>query len=830
MALTTAQIQQAYVTFFSRPADVAGLNYWSQYPGSIDNLYATFAQSAEYAAAFNGLTNSQKVSMVYQNLFSRAADAPGLSYWTLELDRGAVTVANLALALANGAQGSDIEVIANRVTAATSFTSQLDTTPEILAYSGDNANAIAKAWLANVTDAASLATATTTGALDAVVQSVVSGGGLPGQTFTLTANQDILTGTTGNDTFDAPLLGAAGATGTSYSLTLGDNLNGGGGTDTLNASVGGTVANFAMTSIENVYLTPVAAATVANTMTGVQQLWMKDALGDLDVTGISRALTIGVENAANVTFTANYADVAANSAIDQVVVLNGAAGDTGVSIDLGTYTTAAFKSLTVNAQGVASENITLVGDVLTDATALTINATADLAFATGAMTMAAVTTATFTGDGAIDLGGIALGSTGGTAALTINATAASAGLTVQLGNTGTAQLTANFGAGDDSLDIDARTSVTGTVAVNMGAGDDTVSIGQALLPTSVTNVSIVGGDGVDTLSVADVNNAANVTAMKFGNVSGFEELSFGTTVALAGTAATLDLTGEGMNTVVFEKGFTASATGALTIKGLASNATIEVVGTDADVLGGLSLDNAGSATLKFTDADATGASVQGALTLSNATSLVFDINDTSTDGTGAVNATVSLADIIASKVVTLSFTGGEYDATVSTSIDTLILNLSGATFGTATTDSNLDALTTIDLSGFNGSAVLDLDAATGVQKNKLTIKLGDGSAVADTYGTAAPTTDFVTLTLTDKSDTIVFASDLKASVDITDFTAGLGGDLLNVAALGITSISQLDIAYSSGSALITSDEFDGQIEVAFIGSATTFTVDNFIFA
>lgn len=181
MALTTAQIQQAYVTFFSRPADVAGLNYWSQYPGSIDNLYATFAQSAEYAAAFNGLTNNQKVSMVYQNLFGRAADAPGLSYWTLELDRGAVTVANLALALANGAQGSDIEVIANRVTAATSFTSQLDTTPEILAYSGDNANAIAKAWLANVTDAASLATATTPDALNAVVQSVVSGGGCRGR-------------------------------------------------------------------------------------------------------------------------------------------------------------------------------------------------------------------------------------------------------------------------------------------------------------------------------------------------------------------------------------------------------------------------------------------------------------------------------------------------------------------------------------------------------------------------------------------------------------------------------------------------------------------------
>lgn len=31
MALTTAQIQNAYVAFLNRPADVAGLTYWSSY-------------------------------------------------------------------------------------------------------------------------------------------------------------------------------------------------------------------------------------------------------------------------------------------------------------------------------------------------------------------------------------------------------------------------------------------------------------------------------------------------------------------------------------------------------------------------------------------------------------------------------------------------------------------------------------------------------------------------------------------------------------------------------------------------------------------------------
>ena len=34
MALTTAQLQNAYVAFFNRPADNEGLRYWGSYAGS----------------------------------------------------------------------------------------------------------------------------------------------------------------------------------------------------------------------------------------------------------------------------------------------------------------------------------------------------------------------------------------------------------------------------------------------------------------------------------------------------------------------------------------------------------------------------------------------------------------------------------------------------------------------------------------------------------------------------------------------------------------------------------------------------------------------------
>ena len=47
MALTSTQIQNAYVAFFNRPADVAGLNYWSSYSGNAADLLNTFAQSSD---------------------------------------------------------------------------------------------------------------------------------------------------------------------------------------------------------------------------------------------------------------------------------------------------------------------------------------------------------------------------------------------------------------------------------------------------------------------------------------------------------------------------------------------------------------------------------------------------------------------------------------------------------------------------------------------------------------------------------------------------------------------------------------------------------------
>ena len=204
MALTTAQIQNAYVAFFNRPADVAGLNYWTNYNGSIADLFNAFAGSQEYKSLFTGQNSTQIVNTVYQNLFGRSPDVPGLTYWVGELDSGKLTVANIANAVNAGALGTDKTIISNKVAAATEFTSALNTTAEIVGYAQASSATMSqvKTWLSTVTDQASSLTAATA-ALPALTTTVASGAAAASLNASLTTGQDNIVGSTGNDTFTA---------------------------------------------------------------------------------------------------------------------------------------------------------------------------------------------------------------------------------------------------------------------------------------------------------------------------------------------------------------------------------------------------------------------------------------------------------------------------------------------------------------------------------------------------------------------------------------------------------------------------------------------------
>ncbi|WP_314440017.1 DUF4214 domain-containing protein [Massilia timonae] len=224
VATHVAEVQQLYIAYFGRPADPAGLDYWTNIvkaQGTTAAVSATFATSPEYKAAFAGMTNTQIVNKIYSNLFNRAADATGRDYWVDLLNKGTIKVDYIVADVARAALTTDAESIENKVAAATAFTRELDTAAEIAGYSGEKALALAKAFITGVTTDASLKAALTPAALEASVAAVVAAGtpfSLEGALAKLVSAQDAKSDVLGDLAEDsaaiADRLDAAGVTGT----------------------------------------------------------------------------------------------------------------------------------------------------------------------------------------------------------------------------------------------------------------------------------------------------------------------------------------------------------------------------------------------------------------------------------------------------------------------------------------------------------------------------------------------------------------------------------------------------------------------------------------
>ncbi|EPJ7993819.1 DUF4214 domain-containing protein [Pseudomonas aeruginosa] len=129
MATTSAQVQQLYVAYLGRAADKAGLDYWlgelNATPATItlEQVRANFVnEQPEYANAYAGLNRVDTVTKIYNNLFGRAPDAAGLTYWTTG---GGATVAadQLLVAFINGASSADAQVVTNKVLVSEVYTS-----------------------------------------------------------------------------------------------------------------------------------------------------------------------------------------------------------------------------------------------------------------------------------------------------------------------------------------------------------------------------------------------------------------------------------------------------------------------------------------------------------------------------------------------------------------------------------------------------------------------------------------------------------------------------------------------------------------------------------
>lgn len=123
--LVEDDVAKIYVAYFGRAADPLGMQYWVgdisyylnhsyNYYDSIKNVIDSFAKSAEAEVIYPGMNTgdlteaglSAFITSVYNNLFDRAPDAPGLAYWLPEaaaLQEQGKAVGNIIKTIIDGA-------------------------------------------------------------------------------------------------------------------------------------------------------------------------------------------------------------------------------------------------------------------------------------------------------------------------------------------------------------------------------------------------------------------------------------------------------------------------------------------------------------------------------------------------------------------------------------------------------------------------------------------------------------------------------------------------------------------------------------------------------
>ena len=175
---TETTVQQLYVAYFSRPADVAGLAYWKNIlatnPDGYQMISANFAASAEYKAMYAGQDNRAVVSTVYEHLFGRPAETAGVDYWAKMLDQKVITVDNVVTQIAAGAQSTDKIAYDGKVAVAAVFTEHLDLASEQAAYAKPAGMKVASDYIASIKDLMTAAVARDPGNIDITIDKMVS--------------------------------------------------------------------------------------------------------------------------------------------------------------------------------------------------------------------------------------------------------------------------------------------------------------------------------------------------------------------------------------------------------------------------------------------------------------------------------------------------------------------------------------------------------------------------------------------------------------------------------------------------------------------------------
>jgi hypothetical protein len=123
-------VQKAYIGYYGRPADPAGLTYWAdrldEENGDLSALINEFGTSEEYTDRFDGMSNEDLVNNLYQQLFNRDAEQEGLDFYVAKLENEESSLAEIAVVIMDGAQNADAVALENKLQVAQDFTAAIE--------------------------------------------------------------------------------------------------------------------------------------------------------------------------------------------------------------------------------------------------------------------------------------------------------------------------------------------------------------------------------------------------------------------------------------------------------------------------------------------------------------------------------------------------------------------------------------------------------------------------------------------------------------------------------------------------------------------------------
>lgn len=761
MAVTNIEaIQKLYVAYFNRPADYEGLMYWDKVvtaaKGDTSAVSAAFAGSKEYKDTYAGMTNLQVVLAIYKNLFNESnPDMAGVDFWVNALSTKAMTIDNAVAQIAAGAQSTHKDTYAAKVSAASAFTAALDTPAEAGGYIGDAANAVAKTWMSTI-NKDTLAAAITPAALNSTIGTVVDNGPLAqGKTFTLTAAQDILTGTAGNDTFVVNSFKATDASVDMSNMSAVDSIDGGDGKDTLTIAVKSTGAganyNGELASVKNVEIINLnlsAADTVAYGTVDASKF-----AGATNINQIGKAVNVTKLGA---TTTAGYDTVGAGA---YTIGATGAAATISLNkvAEAATFAVSGSKLAGVTVSGNRADTnddgaLTALGLTVTAGTDVqTVTVTTDqkttLTLAEAADSVKHITTV----NASASTGAVTF--VGNADAATISTGSGKDVVTIATTTSTTQNASLSTGAGDDTITV-STTGGAGTTTVDAGAGNDKITLNK--VAGNVLNV--VGGEGNDTVTI--VGNVETTDVIDGGAGTDIVSVA-GKATRVADDYIVFNKILKGFETIKFTG---ATAEGALDASLLAANYTTIDLNAGAVVtkVGTQALIANGNLTATAAGYDAT-----------DPAAVVYagSLNITEKTNGGAVTAK---AETVSLTVKAATAAGGNVTATLLGDVKTATVTTVNSVNATSDATADTIAKVVVDTGAVGGAAAMTGLTLTGNGSAQVTNAAGtklvtvDASALGGTYtlgaGAGTPVTGLTYVSSNTKAETIKLGAGLDSVV------------------------------------------------------------------